>query len=97
VESFHWVAMPPYGAGSKPVSVEVTHWMAIPHNRAGSKLVQVARLPTGRLCPNMGLAVSQDAIGDVSHWMVMPRYKAGGKPVSEWRGYPLGGYAPIRG
>ena len=29
--------------------------------------------------------------GTVTRW-----YKAGGKPVSEWRGNPLGDYAPIR-
>ena len=35
--------------------------------------------------------------GDATHWgAVTHQYEAGSKPVSEWRGNPLGDYAPTR-
>ena len=48
--------------------------------------------------PNMRRAARTKPVsGDATHWGTVARqYKAGSKPVSEWRGNPLGDYAPIR-
>ena len=54
---------------------EVTHcWVAMPPHEAGNKPVSGNVTPTGWLCPNMRLAVSQAVAMNTSHWVAMPQY-----------------------
>ena len=47
----------------------------MPPHEAGNKPVSGnVTLPTGWLCPNMGLAVSQAVAMNTSHWVAMPQY-----------------------
>ena len=46
----------------------------MPPHEAGNKPVSGNVTPTGWLCPNMRLAVSQAVAMNTSHWVAMPQY-----------------------